>query len=73
MKHFNDISNSTIENAINEWIHNKRNREILKDRLIDGLIFDELSEKHNLSVQQVKSIVYKGTETIFKHIKEQEK
>lgn len=68
-----DISNSEIENTINEWIHNKRNREILKDRLIDGLIFDELSEKHNLSVQQVKSIVYKGKETIFKHMKEQEK
>ena len=72
MKHFNDISNSTIENAINEWIHNKRNREILKDRLIDGMIFDELSEKYNLSVQQVKSIVYKNKETVFKHIKEQQ-
>lgn len=70
MKHFQDISNTEIENAINEWIHNKRNREILKDRLIDGLIFDELSGKHNLSVQQVKSIVYKGTEIIFNHIKE---
>ena len=67
-----EISNSEIENAINEWIHNKRNREILKDRLIDGMIFDELSAKHNLSVQQVKSIVYKNKETVFKHIKEKQ-
>ena len=65
-----NISNSDIQQAIDNWIHNKRNREILHDRLIDGLIFDELSAKYNLSIQQVKSIVYRNTETIFKHIKE---
>lgn len=70
MNKFENISNSDIEQAINEWIHNKRNREILHDRLIDGLIFDELSEKYNLSVQRTKSIVYKGINTVFRHIKE---
>ena len=67
-----NISNSDIQQAIDDWIHNKRNRDILHDRLIDGLIFDELSAKYSLSVQQVKSIVYKGTNTIFNHIKEKQ-
>lgn len=70
MKKLENISNSEIDKAITEWIHNKRNREILHDRLIDGMIFDELSAKYNLSVQQVKTIVYKGKETIFTHVKE---
>ena len=69
MKRLENISNSEIEKAITEWVHNKRNREILHDRLIDGMIFDELSAKYNLSVQQVKSIVYKGKETIFNHVR----
>lgn len=70
MKRLENISNSEIDKAIEEWIHNKRNREILHDRLVDGMIFDELSARHKLSVQQVKTIVYKGTNIIFKHIGE---
>lgn len=65
-----EISNSDIDKAINEWIHNKRNREILHERLIDGIKFEELAEKHDLSPQQVKNIVRKGKEIVFKHVKE---
>jgi len=64
-----EISNSDIDKAINEWIHNKRNRDILHERLIDGIKFEELAEKHDLSPQQVKNIVRKGKETIFNHIR----
>lgn len=72
MKKFNNISTTDISNAINEWIHHKRNREILYDRLIDGMLFEELAEKYHLSVQQVKTIVYKGTDTIFEHLEVKE-
>ena len=64
-----DISNSDIEKAINEWIHNKRNRDILHDRLIDGIVFDKIAEKYDLTPQQVKNIVRKGKETVFAHIR----
>lgn len=64
-----EISNSDIDKAINDWIHNKRNRDILHERLIDGIKFEELAEKHDLSPQQVKNIVRKGKETIFNHIR----
>lgn len=73
MKHnFDNISKSDIENLIDEWIHSERNRNILKRRLIDGVLFEDLAEEFDLSVQHTKTIVYKGTDTIFKHLNKQE-
>lgn len=66
-----DYSRTQIENAIEEWIVGKnaeRDRKILKRRLIDGICFEPLAEEFELSVPQVKRIVYKGEEKIFKHI-----
>ena len=66
-----DYSRTEIENAIDEWIIGKnaeRDRKILKRRLIDGICFEPLAEEFELSVPQVKRIVYKGEEKIFKHI-----
>ena len=67
MKLLYDISNSEIDHLISEWIHNERNRRILHDRLIDGLIFERLAEKYDMSVQHIKSIVYRGSAAIFSH------
>lgn len=61
-----DIPASEIERLINEWILNERNRAILKRRLIDGICYEPLAEEFDLSVRQVKQIVYKGEERIFK-------
>lgn len=62
-----DLSRTEIENLIDEWILNQRDREILKRRLIDHILFDDLSEEFDLSVRRIKTIVYKGQEKIFKH------
>lgn len=63
-----EYSNSEISELIDEYIHNARNRAILKDRLVDGLIFEELAEKYDLSVNHVKTIVYREQEKVFKHL-----
>lgn len=66
-----DYSRTQIENAIEEWIIGKnaeRDRKILKRRLIDGICFEPLAEEFELSVPQIKRIVYKGEEKIFKNI-----
>lgn len=63
-----NLPRSEIEFLINQWIFNKRDREILVDRLLDGLTFERLAEKHNLSVQQVKTIVYKSMNKLEKHL-----
>ena len=60
-----NYSNEQIEQAINQYIHNKRHRDILKSRMIDGVIFDDLAEMYHYSTRQVKRIVYRGQGTIF--------
>ena len=63
------LSNSEIEHLIAEWIPNETHRKIMKRRLIDGVIFDDLAEEFELSVRQTKNIVYKCEERLFKHVK----
>ena len=53
------MKNSEIQHIIDEYIHNERHREILHDRWIDGLTFEELAEMYDYSVRQVKRIVHK--------------
>ena len=65
---YEDISNSDLRNVINEWIKNERDRNILCDRLINGMCYEPLAEKYDLSVRRVKSIVSKQEMILLKHI-----
>lgn len=60
-----EYSNSQIRDVISEWIHSERDRRILERRLIDGLTFERLAEEFDMSVRQVKNIVYKLQERLF--------
>ena len=62
-------TNSQISHVIDEYIHNERDRKILKRRFVDGIIFDQLAEEFDLSVRQVKNIVYKSEKIFLKHLK----
>ncbi len=65
-----DISRTELEHLIDEWIigrNAERNRKILKDRLIDGLTFESLADKYDISTQSAKAIVYKCQDRLFKH------
>ena len=64
---FEDISNSELSELIDEWIHSERDRNIMKSRLIDGLTFERLAEKHEMSTRHIKRVVYKCEQLIFKH------
>ena len=63
-----EYTNSEVDFAIDECIHSKRDRAILKRRLIDGIFFEPLAEEFDMSVRQIKNIVYKGQEQVFTHI-----
>ena len=66
------LSRSEIESLIDEWIigrNAQRDRQIIKRRLIDGICFEPLAEEFELSVRQVKNIVYKTERIIFSHLK----
>lgn len=64
-----DYSRSEIETAITEWVLNERDRAVIRRRLIDGLTYESLAEEFDLSVSQVKRIVYKAQEKVFRHLK----
>ncbi len=63
-----EYSNSQIEKLIDEWIHSERDRKILKRRLIDGLTYESLAEEFEMSVRQMKRIVYKAEDKLFAHL-----
>ena len=63
-----DYSRSELTAAIDEWVLNQKHRDILKSRLIDGLTFDRLAEVYDMSPRQIKRIVYKSQETLFRHL-----
>ena len=62
------ISVSQVEYLIDEWVFSERNRKIVKRKLIDGLTFERVAEEFGLSVQQVKTIVYKCQGIISQHL-----
>lgn len=67
-----DISRSEIERLINEYIvgrNAERDRMILTRRLIDGITYERLAEEFDMSVRQIKNIVYKRQEQIYIHSK----
>lgn len=68
MKQYAEIPVSRLNAVIDEWVRNDRNRRIAKRRLIDGICYEPLAEEFGLSTRQVKNIVYKVEETIFKHL-----
>ena len=64
-----EYTNSQIRLLIDEHIHSERDRNILKRRLIDGICYEPLAEEFDISVRQVKNIIYREQERLFKHIK----
>ena len=68
MKRDRDYLNSTITELINERVHKKVYREILKSHFVDGLTYEELAEKYNYSVRQCKNIVDKEGDRVLKYI-----
>ena len=64
-----EYTNSQISALIDEYIHNERDRALLKRRLIDGVVYEKLAEEFDLSVRQTKNIVYKSQEQLFRHVK----
>lgn len=63
-----NLSRSEWENLIDEWIFNERDRAMLKRRLLDGVCYEPLAEEFDLSIQQTKTIIYKATEKLIKHL-----
>lgn len=57
MKHYVELTNSEIAERISEIIHSKRDREIMRLKLIDGLTLEQTAEVVEMSVPQIQRIV----------------
>lgn len=63
-----NLPRSEIEYLIDQWIFNERDRAILKRRLLDRILFEDLADEVGLSVNQTKTIVYKAMDRLEKHL-----
>ena len=63
-----EYTNSQILKAIGEYLHSDRDRSILARRLIDGVTYERLAEEFDLSVRQIKNIVYRNEEILFRNL-----
>lgn len=66
-----ELSRTELEHLIDEWIigrNAERDRQILKRRLLDGVTYDRLAEEFDLSVRQLKNIIYRSEDRLFSHI-----
>ena len=71
-KHKIDDSVENITRVIDNYIVGfkaSRNRMILKSRLIEGMTFEEIAEEYDMSVMQIKNIVYRDMEIISDHLR----
>ena len=64
-----EYTNTQARQAIDEYIHVQRDRELMADRLINGYVIEKLAEKYELSPRQVWNIIRKNENIIFRHIK----
>ena len=66
MKHdYKNISAVDISNTIELWVHDERDRMILKRVLLDGIHYEALAEEMNISVSTVRRAMDKHEETVF--------
>ena len=64
----NDMDNYEIAEAIDRYVRGERARAILKRRLIDEICYEPLAEEFDISVSQLKRILSKSQEQLFKHL-----
>ena len=64
-----EYTNTEMFNLIDDYIHNARDRRIMKDRLINGSSIEYIAEKYDVSVSQLKRIINQNQEMLFSHLK----
>lgn len=58
------LSRSEWNKMIDEWVFNKKKREILKARILDGMTYEKIAEDFDMSVRQIKNIVKTETQQL---------
>lgn len=53
-----DVTNSTLNLCINEYVRIEKHRDMLRDKWFIGLTLEQIAEKYNISDTQTKNIIY---------------
>ena len=59
-----NLSRSELQYLIDQWIFSERDRCILADWLLNGMIYERIAEKYDMSDRQIKNIVYKSMDRL---------
>lgn len=62
-----EYTNSQMTALIDEHIHSERDRALLKRRLLDGVCYEPLAEEFDMSVSQVRRIVYRAQSRLLRY------
>ena len=63
-----DLSRDEIVYLVEQFIFNRRDRDLTLDRLLDGMTYEQLAEKYYMSVRHIKNLIHKNKEIVFSHI-----
>ena len=61
-------SKDELYELIDQYIHDERNRKLLRRRLHDGIPFEPLSEEFGLTPRRCKDIVKECQSIVFSHL-----
>lgn len=59
-------SNSRLREIVEEYVHSERDRAVLLRKYCDSRTIEQLAEEFDLSVSQIKRILYKHNITVFR-------
>lgn len=65
---YSERARDEIDEAITQWIHKDRDRQVLRLKLLDGLTYEEVAERMDMSPKGVQKIVYRSEDKLFKHL-----
>lgn len=63
-----NVKNSEIIEKINEYVRKERDRDILKDHWFGGMSFMAISNKYDMSLTSVKSVIYSIGDAILQKV-----
>ena len=63
-----EYTNSEVTHIINEYVHSKRDREILLLCFVDGITHESIAEKTDLTPRRVSKIISDYSILIEKHL-----
>ena len=52
---------------IEDWVFSARDRRLVRDKLVDGMTYEELADKYHLCVKRCQDIVAAAVDAILLH------